>query len=113
MLLLLFARIAVGLAVTVTVTVTVRFGPGTIKLEAANSRRAASASGDDAHRLERQLCKRGRFRRLQPSRACMPSTIDSGIEPTSLMNRIHYSWALMDTQTTQGNSRQLLRPYSG
>jgi hypothetical protein len=37
---------------------------------------------DDAHpsRLERQLCKRGRgFRRLQPSRACMPRTI----EPTS------------------------------
>jgi hypothetical protein len=27
------------------------------------------------------------------------------------MNRIHYSWALMDTQTTQGSSRQLLRPY--
>ena len=43
--------------------------------------------------------------RLKPSR--------SYLVPWSPMNRIHYSWALMDTQTTQGSSRQSPGPYSG
>ena len=75
--------------------------------------------------VDRELEKRSQFTashrtsvrhksELRPANTCTRCcSLQSCLVPWSPMNRMHYSWALMDTQTTQGSSRQLLRPYSG